>query len=143
MDMKTAMFGIKKTLISRLPNGEDLLSSLESIARSASIGVGVFSIIGAVSCATFGYYDQKQKQYITLKRVGKYEVLSCFGNLSQKESKHMAHAHIIFGDEKGATFGGHLMSPTKIFAAELYLQELEGEQLVRQYDEKTGLYLWT
>ena len=143
MDTKTAMFGMKKVLLARLPNGEDLLSALESIVSSASIGVGVFSIIGAVSCATFGYYDQKQKQYRTLKRAGKYEVLSCFGSLSLKEGKLMAHAHIIFGDEQGATFGGHLMSPTTIFAAELYLHELEGEQLIRQYDEKTGLYLWT
>jgi predicted DNA-binding protein with PD1-like motif len=34
------------------------------------------------------------------------------------------------------------MSPTTIFAAELHLVELEGESLVREYDETTGRYLW-
>jgi predicted DNA-binding protein with PD1-like motif len=35
------------------------------------------------------------------------------------------------------------MSPTIIFAAELHMQELEGQQLNRAFDETTGLYLWS
>jgi predicted DNA-binding protein with PD1-like motif len=34
------------------------------------------------------------------------------------------------------------MPGTVIFAAELCLQELEGEPLVRQHDDVTGLFLW-
>jgi hypothetical protein len=140
MDRKE--YTIKQTVLIGLPFGDDLLSAVEKICAERGILTGFFSIIGAVSSATFGYYEQKQKQYNKLVRHGAFEIISCLGNISLKEGAPFVHAYILFGDEYGNSFGGHLMSPTSIFAAELFLQEVAGEQLVREYDETTGLFLW-
>jgi predicted DNA-binding protein with PD1-like motif len=43
----------------------------------------------------------------------------------------------------GNVFGGHLMNGTEIFAAEFYIEELFGQDLVREEnDPQTGLPLW-
>ncbi|MCX5894348.1 MAG: DNA-binding protein [Proteobacteria bacterium] len=133
---------IKRTFVAGLPHGEDILSAVEKICNEEQIAAGIFSIIGAVRGAAFGYYEQDRKRYRTIIRDGAYEIISCLGNVSIKEEKLFVHAHVLFGDEDGACFGGHLMSPATIFAAELHLQELDGEPPVRRYDETTGLFLW-
>jgi hypothetical protein len=135
-------YQIKRTLLVRLPCGEDLLSAIERVTRVEQVMPAMFSVIGAVRNTAFGYYDQTNRTYKTLLRDGSFEVIGCTGNVSLKDGKMLVHAHILFGDEQGACFGGHLMSPTTIFAAELHLLELEGESLVRECDETTGLYLW-
>ncbi len=135
-------YAIQRTFLRTLPHGDDLLSAIETLCREEGIVLGTFSVIGAVASATYGYYDQQQRRYKKLERDGAFELISCSGNVSIKDDNPFIHAHILFGDEKGSCFGGHLMSPTKIFAAELLLQELDGERLVREHDETTGLFLW-
>ncbi len=135
-------FAIQRTFLRKLPYGDDLLSAIEVLCRKEGIEMGTFSVIGAVASAAYGYYDQKQRHYKKLERVGDFELISCSGNVSLKDSNTFIHAHILFGDEEGSCFGGHLMSPTKILAAELFLQELDGERLIRLHDETTGLFLW-
>ncbi len=133
---------VKRTLLASLPHGRDLAEALQDIIRQESITLGVFTLIGAVRCASFGYYDQRGKAYKHISRDIPCEIASCSGNISMKEGSPMVHAHILFGAGDGSAFGGHLMSPTTIFAAELHLTELEGEPPVRRYDEATGLMLW-
>jgi predicted DNA-binding protein with PD1-like motif len=135
-------YKIKRILLVRLPYGEDLLSAIERMTTEEQVTPAIFSVIGAVRNTAFGYYDQINRTYQKLLRAGGFEIISCAGNVSIKEGKTLVHAHILFGDEQGKCFGGHLMSPTTIFAAELHLLELEGELLVREYDATTGLYLW-
>ena len=133
---------IKRTFLTRLTHGEDLLTDLESIIKTEKISFAVFSVIGAVQNAAFGYYDQLQRTYKSITREGGFEIISCSGNVSFKEDKPFIHAHILFGDENGDAFGGHLMSPTVLFAGELHLHELQGDAPRRRFDETTGLYLW-
>jgi predicted DNA-binding protein with PD1-like motif len=70
------------------------------------------------------------------------EIASCQGNISLKDGAVMVHAHIILADAEGNTYGGHLMSPTTLFAGEAHIQELGGKPLEREYDGTTGLFLW-
>jgi predicted DNA-binding protein with PD1-like motif len=140
--MSSGIYRIKRTFISGLSHGEDIISEVEKVITQKEMTTAVLSVIGAVSSTAFGYYNQQGQQYEKISRDGPYEIISCFGNVSLKEERPVVHAHILFGDEEGRTFGGHLMSPTIIFAAELYMQELEGECLKREYDETTGLFLW-
>jgi predicted DNA-binding protein with PD1-like motif len=135
-------YQIKRTFLVRLPYGEDLLSAIERVGTEKRVMPAMFSVIGAVRNMAFGYYDQNNRTYRSLLRDGSFEIISCTGNVSLKDGKPLVHAHILFGDEQGACCGGHLMSPTTIFAAELHLLELEGEARVREYDKTTGLYLW-
>ncbi len=104
--------------------------------------MGFVSVIGAVQGATIGYYDQEEKVYRSRQLEGGLEITSCNGNISLKGGDLMVHAHILLSDAEGATYGGHLLSPTTLFAGEALIQELEGGPLEREYDEVTGLFLW-
>lgn len=104
--------------------------------------MATFSVIGAVSSATIGAYDQKQQVYVTSKEEAPLEIVSCIGNVSLKDGKPFIHAHILLADEQGKTIGGHLFSETIIYAGEINLQELTGKPMERTYDNDTGLMLW-
>ena len=131
-----------RRLVCRLPHGKDLITSIEDFCIELSIQMATFSIIGAVSSVTIGAYDQKQQVYVTFKEESQLEIVNCVGNVSLKDGDPVVHAHIVLGDKKGKTMGGHLFSETILFAGEIDLQELTGKPLERAYDETTGLMLW-
>jgi uncharacterized protein len=132
-----------RLFLGRFEAGDDLLDSLTGFCKKQNIGLGVFYLIGAVRNAKLGYYDQGQKKYTGCVELGKkLEISSCMGNISLKDGEIMVHAHITLADMDGKAFGGHLMPGTKVFAAEFFIQELTGAELVRGKDEKTGLPLW-
>ncbi|MFC1515839.1 PPC domain-containing DNA-binding protein [Thermodesulfobacteriota bacterium] len=131
-----------RRFVGRLPYDKDLIKSIEDFCKSSSIQMATFSLIGAVSSYTIGAYDQKQQVYVTETEKANLEIVNCIGNISLMDGKPFVHAHIVLGDEKGNTMGGHLFSETILFAGEISLQELVGKPLERAYDERTGLNLW-
>ena len=52
------------------------------------------------------------------------------------------HLHLTMGKSDLSVIGGHAMPGCTIFAAEACIIPLEGEDLVRGFDEPTGLPLW-
>lgn len=133
-----------RKFIGRFQLGEDLLSSLTVFCKRHTIRIGVFWIIGAVKNATFGYYNQDKKSYTRCIRLNKkLEITSCLGNISIKDNEIFAHVHITLTDFDGKAYGGHLMYGTEIFAAEFYIEELIGQDLIRENDLQTGLSLWS
>ncbi|MBI5214546.1 MAG: DNA-binding protein [Ignavibacteriae bacterium] len=131
-----------RTLKFQLPNGSDLYESLTEIVQRESIRLGRISGIGATTHAVVAYYDQHTKKYNPLEFSGGMEILSLNGNVSLRDGKPFVHVHILLGDAEGKVFGGHLLPGTKLFACEVTIDEFEGEELVRGFDEGTGLYLW-
>jgi len=131
-----------RIFMGRLPQGKDLILSIEKFCMEASIQMATFSVIGAVSSITIGTYDQKQQVYVTSQEKAPLEIVVCTGNVSIKDEQPFIHAHIVLADEKGKIMGGHLFSDTIIFAGEIYLKELKGTPMERSYDESTGLMLW-
>lgn len=132
-----------RIFIGRFEKDSDLLASWDELCRRESILSGVFSLIGSVSCSRFGYYNQVTHKYIEMQTDERSEIIHCSGNISMKEGEIFVHAHVLFADDKGKCFGGHLLPGTRIFAAEYYLQELKDALLVRQPDAQTGLSLWS
>lgn len=132
----------KRSFVGRLPFNEDLVTSIEGFCKEKRIETAVFSAIGAVSSVTLGYFDQKQKVYVSYKKEVPLEIASCSGNISKKDGNPFLHAHIVLTDEKGYSVGGHLFSETIVFAGEFYIQEFSGNTLEREYDPQTGLMLW-
>ena len=59
--MNYVPYSIKQTFMVRLPQGEDLLAAVAAVVRETGVRLGVFSVIGAVSAAAFGYYDQRKR----------------------------------------------------------------------------------
>ncbi|MDY6824943.1 MAG: PPC domain-containing DNA-binding protein [Thermodesulfobacteriota bacterium] len=132
-----------RRFMGRLPHGGDIVTSIEDFCRENSIQAGTLSLIGAVSSAVLGVYDQKQQVYVTWQVTGNLEILSCTGNISLKDGVPFVHAHILLADEHGKITGGHLFSETVAFAGEVEIVALDGDLLERAYDETTGLMLWS
>lgn len=132
----------EKHYIGRLPHNRDMIASIEDFCLKTHIEMGWFSLIGAVSSATLGYYDQKQMVYVTSKADCHLEIASCSGNISRKDGKPFVHAHAVLTDEKGNAIGGHIFSETIIFAGEIHIQTFSGKPLDREHDHQTGLMLW-
>lgn len=131
-----------RRFVGRLPLGKDLVASIETLCKTFNIRMATFSVIGAVSSATIGVYDQKQHVHVTFTENAPMEIISCIGNISLKNDTPAIHAHIALGDEHGKIIGGHLFSDTILFAGDIDVQEITGKPLVRGYDKTTGLMLW-
>ncbi|MFH1645728.1 MAG: PPC domain-containing DNA-binding protein [Candidatus Omnitrophota bacterium] len=132
-----------RKFIGRFGHKKDLLAEISDFCKKENVRLGVFSVIGALTNVNMGFYDQELKKYtecISLDK--KLEISSCIGNVSLKDNEIFVHAHIALADHEGRAFGGHLMPGSAIFAAEFYIQELEGNDLVRKDDPETGLSLW-
>ena len=129
-------------VVCRLPHGKDLLEAVTEICIEKNIQMAAISGIGALDGARIAYYDQDKRVYNEIEFEGHFEILNLVGNISVRDDKPMCHAHIICGDKKGSTFGGHLARGCTIFACELVIFPLHGEPLVRDFDEETGLPLW-
>lgn len=135
-------YAYKRTHIGRLSHGSDLLKELTKFVTKKGIKLGKLQMIGAVKRAVAGFYDSEKEQYVDIVFDKPMEVLSLTGNISLKGGEPFIHAHITLGDEKGQSFGGHLMEGTIVFAAEIIIDEFEGEELEREFDETTKLALW-
>ncbi|MFW5853720.1 MAG: PPC domain-containing DNA-binding protein [Thermodesulfobacteriota bacterium] len=131
-----------RRLLATLKRGDDLIGSVEQFSRAVSVETACFSVWGAVSAFTIGVYDQKQQVYVTHSETAPREILSCTGTVSFQEGAPAVHARIVLADEAGGLTGGRLFSETRIFAAELVLEELLGPPLKRGYDSDTGMMLW-
>ncbi|MFX0203589.1 MAG: PPC domain-containing DNA-binding protein [Candidatus Hodarchaeota archaeon] len=135
-------FEAGKPLLAKLPHGADLIPTLEEFSVSEKIQTAIFSIIGAVSCVTLGHYDQKLQVYVTVKKEEFLEIAHCTGNITLKDGKPTIHMHAILSNQEGRIYAGHIFSKTIIFAGEVYIQQLCGFPLEREYNENTGLFLW-
>ncbi len=133
-----------RTFAIRLDYGTDLLEELNKVCNQENIKAGYIQVIGAVSSLKYGFYDQYAKEYIytTYAYDESMEIVSCSGNVSIKDGKPFCHIHIVAADKKGKCVGGHLVQGTSVFAAEVIIQEILGEDLIRDLDETTKLSLW-
>ncbi|MEJ2718402.1 MAG: DUF296 domain-containing protein, partial [Deltaproteobacteria bacterium] len=129
--------------LARLPMGEDLLDTVTQVFRDRRVSKASFSLIGAVSRAVLAYYDPVSREYRDREFQGPLEVVSCIGNVSEKEGEVFVHAHIVLGTQDFGCVGGHLRRGTRIFAAELHGIPVPGPIPVREFDEATGLALWS
>ena len=134
---------IKGDVIIRiLKRGEDIYKALLDLAEEYDISAGFFNMIGAVSHAVIGYFDDKTKEYKKHIFDKDMEIVSCMGNFSKKaDGTRVVHAHIALGDETGKLYGGHLFEGTLAGATgEIFAVKLE-KTLIREEDEETQLFL--
>ncbi len=133
-----------RTYMGRLDYKSDMLEEINKICIKENIKTGYINIIGAVSSLKTGFFDQEKKEYIYTvhKSQTPLEISSCMGNVSLKNDKPFCHIHIVTSDRNGNCFGGHLMDETYVYAAEFVIQEVIGEELIRNIDDTTKLPLW-
>ena len=124
----------------RVPEGEDLLEFVNRFAQEKGIKTAIVKGIGSLRNPVVGYYSEEIKNYKRIELLGTFEMLTLLGNVSLKDGKPFAHLHVTLGNANGDVFGGHLMKG-EVFVAELYVQELLGEPLLRR-DRGNNLSLW-
>jgi len=127
--------------VARLDHGTDIIGQITDLAVEKGIKTGFLSVIGALSRAELGYYDQVSQKYGKIQIEEPVELVSCLGNISLRNGEPFVHAHAALSDRAGRLYGGHLNSGI-VFAAELFMQELLGLNLERVPDSITGLNLW-
>jgi predicted DNA-binding protein with PD1-like motif len=135
-------YKIIRTIIGQFLSGTDLLEELTRLIQKENIRIGRVHGIGATTHAVVAYYNQITKNYQSMEFSGGMEILNLTGNVSIKDGKPSVHVHLLLGDPSGKVFGGHLMPGTKLWACEVFIDEFEGEELVRDQNKKTGLFLW-
>ncbi len=133
-----------RTFVAKLDYQADLLEELNKICQHEYIKAGYIQVIGAISSLKYGFFDQDEKEYTynTYAYDESMEIVSCSGNVSVKDGKPFCHMHIVASDKKGKCVGGHLVAGTSVYAAEVVIQEILGEDLIRELDETTKLTLW-
>ena len=136
------IYNTGKAFLDRLPHDADLLISIKEAFKKSNIRMGFFVAIGAVKYAKMAFYAQGDHTYHEFSIDEPAEILNCTGNVSELDGEIFVHAHITLGLKDGIAKGGHLVEGTKIFACELFIIPLDGEQLQRSFDEVTGLKLW-
>ena len=58
------------------------------------------------------------------------------------DNRSNVHAHVVLAGKDGTIVGGHLGVGSKVYLAEIYIQELVGEPKVRKQDKVTKLNTW-
>ncbi len=135
-------YRVTRTILGQLPYGSDLYDELTAIVRRENIRLGRVQALGATTHARVAYYDQLTKTYNPIEFPGGMEILNLHGNVSVRDGQPFVHVHILLGDAGGKVFGGHVLPGTKLFACEVFIDELDGPHLDRHPDERTGLHLW-
>lgn len=94
-----------------LRHGDNVLQSLEQLARDEQIPSASFVGIGFMSEATFGFYDFQRKQFDP-KTFRNVEMANMTGSIAWKEGKPSIHAHGTVTDGSFNGAGGHLLGLT-------------------------------
>lgn len=131
-----------RILLGALPNGEDLLDVITRAVKEAGIRTGTFQLFGACYHSTVACYSPEQNRYLETNVNVFTEITAGLGTISIKDGDIHLHCHLTLVDEQGRMYGGHLLPGSKLFAGEYQITELVGEPMVRQLDDKSGLYLW-
>lgn len=137
MDVKQVDGGA--SFVATLDRGCDALAQIGDFFESKGYKSGFFTLIGAADGAELGFYRQRERTYERFVVDEECEIISCTGNVAEKDGKIFVHAHACLGKSDESTIAGHVFS-LKIFAAEGYIRAFKAG-MKREYDEETGLHL--
>ena len=137
---KTYLAG--RTYIFKINKGKDLLTELTDFCHDNQIKCGIVNGIGSLENATLAYFDQAKKKYEKIVISKETEILSITGTISIMDNRSNVHAHVVLAQKDGTIVGGHLAVGSKVYLAEVYIQELVGEPKVRKQDKVTKLNSW-
>ncbi|SUP43043.1 PPC domain-containing DNA-binding protein [Veillonella criceti] len=125
----------------RLNPGEELVESIEKIAREANITTAMIQGLGATNDIVLETYRASEKKYYHHRLTGDFEITSITGTIDLLNNDYYSHLHITIADQEGHSHGGHLTSAIISVTAEMILTLLP-EDIHRDYDEEAELNLW-
>src|SRR5580700_12268492 len=96
--------------------GDEAFSGLLEFAEKYQVTSAHFTAIGALSGATFGFFDPQRKMYKKIIIDGQHEVIGMIGDIALYHGKPALHTHMAVGGADGTTRAGHVLgayvSPT-------------------------------
>ena len=121
-----------KTICTRLHRGDDLLKSIQALAKDQHIGAG--AVLSAVGCISKGMV--RDASGVTLRQIdAPCEIVSLNGTVSAIR----CHLHIALSREDLSTVGGHLVEGCIInTTCELVIGVLDGWEIATEFDAETG-----
>ncbi|PSN86579.1 hypothetical protein B9P99_06495 [Candidatus Marsarchaeota G1 archaeon OSP_B] len=130
-----------RIVVEGLKPGTNFIQEVIKIADENNIDFGVVNAIGTFSKAVVAYYNGKE--YVKNTFEGDIELLSCIGSLAKdEEGKRVAHLHASMSNKNFECFGGHLVEAYVGYAAEVYILEVAGTELIKVKDKNTGLLVF-
>ena len=119
------------TLPLRLHPGQDLKIEIDRLlARQEIDAACILTCVGSLTTAVLRFANQETSARLD----GHFEIVSLTGVLS----KHGSHYHIAIADERGTTYGAHLMDGCKIYTtAEIVIGIIPDYSFLRTFDPET------
>lgn len=125
----------------RLNPGEELVESIEKIARQENVTTAMIQGLGATNDIVLETYRAAEKKYYHHRLTGDFEITSITGTIDLLNDDYYSHLHITIADQDGHSHGGHLTSAIISVTAEMILTLLP-ENIHRGYDKEADLNLW-
>ena len=122
----------------RLDKGDNVSSSLLSVASKEHITLASISGIGATDDFEVGVFDLEKSAYDHIRYSGNHEINSLAGNLTTKDGEPYLHLHITATGKDGKVVGGHLFDARISLTAEIFLQTANGKA-ERKFDSNLGI----
>lgn len=125
-------------IIAKLDDGQSLFSALGKIMmKHGAESAIIISGIGMLRDFEIGYYDGGK--YITKHFGEPMELVSMHGSIAASQESSI-HIHVALANEESKVFGGHLMKAKVCVLNEIVLLKMDGIELGRRLNEKSGLY---
>lgn len=138
--VNTAASG-ERTFVLVFDSGEDVLGPFGDFVKAQGVRSAAFTGLGALSAATFGWFDLDTQEYEPTELTEQVELLSLVGNVALKEDgSAQIHPHVVVGRRDGAALGGHLLSATVRPTLEITLTE-DPATLRRTFRPEYGIAL--
>lgn len=120
------------TLSLRLHPTQDLKVELDRLTDKYEIEAAcILTCVGSLTTAVLRFANQGTSERLD----GHFEIVSLTGVLS----RHGSHYHIAIADEKGTSYGAHLMDGCKVYTtAEIVIGIIPDCSFLRTFDPQTG-----
>lgn len=127
-------------IVVRLDKGEEVISSLLTLAEKENILTASITGLGASNKFMVGVLDLNLKEFKGKTYEGVYEITNLVGNLTTKEDKPYLHLHATFAS-LDTVVGGHLTSAYISATAEIFIHVID-LNVDRKFDSNMGLNLF-
>lgn len=128
----------EKIIFIRLFPNEELNEQIKKACKKHKVKAAVvLSGIGQVNKVKIGYF-KKKGDYSAETFEKPLEILTLAGNICKQKDEYITHFHIVLGDERKNSIGGHFIEGEISVTAEIVLLKID-IQLKRKIEEDTGL----
>lgn len=139
------MFG--DSIYARFNRGDEIISGILDICRKEKVLSATYSGIGCCSDIVVSSYIPEKDEFLEHKKSGVLELTSLIGNISADDNDeifHHTHAMFTYHDKNYnlVTTGGHLLSATVLYTAEIEIRPVQNGVIRRKQDEITGITVW-